>query len=250
MKNLIREHPWAFSIGCVLALLAVFAYLNKMVDSSIKEIDQDMAVERKITPAEIPQKKAEHKDYSKSEITCKIRLDATRKYYRYDFYAGDERIAQLKARLDDVVSLNGEIPDGRIKFINETDDTFGEISFLNNLLHGDYIEYYQNRQVKMEAKYYKGKLRTSKEYFDDGVLRMEKNMEDALRFVEGKELGEGKVYHRDGTLRYHWNMTNEKNGGFKKSYNIRGELIDEKYYNEKGELTEHINHIEPPNRSQ
>ena len=65
---------------------------------------------------------------------------------------------------------------------------------------------------------------------------MELNYEDALDWGDEQEVGVGKVYNKDGTLKYEWNLTTKNSTGFKKSYNRYGQLVREVRYNSSGEI--------------
>ena len=77
-----------------------------------------------------------------------------------------------------------------------------------------------------------------REYYNDGGIRLEVNYEDAREQTDNKERGAGRVYYRDGTIKYEWNLTNSEKIGFKKSYNQDGELRAAFYFDEHGQPVE------------
>ena len=82
--------------------------------------------------------------------------------------------------------------------------------------------YYENGQLKFEAKFQNGKPNgVGKEYFENGVLRFEGN------FIDGKAQGEHKVYYENGKLMVVSNLINDKKEGLSKYYLESGELSSE-----------------------
>ena len=69
------------------------------------------------------------------------------------------------------------------------------------------------------------------------MVQAEYNYEDA-RFIRGEnEVGIGKIYNKDGSLKYEWYRTNGNKVGFRKSYNRNGELRAATYYDQQGHIT-------------
>lgn len=166
----------------------------------------------------------------------KTRLDPSRKYSINFIYVDNQEVARFKSTKDGIYDLKGEIPNGEIKFTDESRETYGTEQFYENARHGLFKEYYANGNIRQNAKYTSGKIKWNKEYYIDGTLRMEENYQDALLKSESKEVGEGKVYYRDGKLMYEWNITNMNHGGFNRSYDKDGRMVAENIYNEEGRL--------------
>jgi antitoxin component YwqK of YwqJK toxin-antitoxin module len=172
-------------------------------------------------------------------FTKTIRLDPNRKFYVARFFCEDQELLTCEISGDRVYDCSDIIPDGNVKFVNETDQTYGEQSYFNGVRDGQRREYYHTGQLKTETQYVMGSLEMTREYFIDGILKMEQDLTDALWFSSGKdniETGVGKVYYRDGTLMYEWHLTNQDQGGYKKSYNQDGQVVSLRRFNERGEL--------------
>jgi antitoxin component YwqK of YwqJK toxin-antitoxin module len=171
------------------------------------------------------------------EVSRQTWLDPNREYEESVFYIQEHEIARFKNSGNKIFDFTGQIPDGPVKFKNQTDKTYGEEKYVNNKRNGAYNEYFmENGKIKKEAYYLDGELKTMKEYFPDGVLRMQMNYEDALFGVISIEVGAGKVYTRTGSLKYEWSLTNRGRGGFNRSYNIAGEMVAENHFDEFGTI--------------
>lgn len=170
------------------------------------------------------------------EIVRKTKLIRGSDYYEDVFYSGNQELARQKTTGQKVLEQNGEIPDGKIKFIDESEHTYGEEYYRNGKKEGLSRTYYEDGWLKMESDYREGAILNSKEYYKNGNLRFEVNYEDARDDKEDSEVGIGKLYFSDGTLRYEWDLTKSKKIGFKKSYNQNGELVYEAYYDADGKL--------------
>ena len=174
----------------------------------------------------------------KGDIIRKMILDPSRKYALSILYIDNKQIGRFKSNDDAIYDQEGDIPDGKVKFLNFTNNTYGIEYFRNKQRHGWYREYYSSGQMKREAKFVKGKKLLNKVYYIDGIMRKEEDLYDPLRFVTDSEVGSGKIYYRDGVLMYEWHLTNSSRGGYKKSYNTDGKLVEAKYYDANGDLVE------------
>jgi len=92
--------------------------------------------------------------------------------------------------------------------------------------------------VFQEISYRNGKIKKHSVYYVDGTLKKEVDFEDSLLFMKDKEVGTGKKYTRDGILKYEWHITNMDENRFKRSYNIKGKLVEEKLFDNMGNLIE------------
>jgi len=176
------------------------------------------------------------------EVIRKEHLDPSREFSLNILFADGKEIARFKSVEDKIYDIEGKIPDGKVKFINEAKRFYGIENYKNNKRHGTYSEYYFEGKIHKRIEYFYGKKRTMKEYFIDGQVRMESDYTDALFFTNDFEAGRGRIYYRDGTIMYEWNLTNADPNRFKKSYNIKGELSEEKYFDEYGKITRLIEH--------
>ena len=171
------------------------------------------------------------------EVVRKTKLIRGSDYYEDVFYSGDQELARQKTANRKILEQNGEIPDGKIKFIDESEHTYGEEYYKNGRRQGPASAYYEDGQLKIESYYKDGMMISSKEYYKNGTLRFEVNYEDARDDKKGdSEVGIGKLYFSNGTLRYEWDVTKSKKVGFKKAYNQNGELVYEAYYDADGQL--------------
>ena len=173
------------------------------------------------------------------EVIRKTRFSPDRKYENNVFYQGGVEIARNKTSNGNVYDQTGEIPDGKVKFINESNETYGVEYYRDQKRHGPAVIYYSDGAVKQEIHYQFGKPVTSTEYYHDGTAKMKVDYTNARDSLDGnKEVGIGKIYHRDGILKYEWHLTVTEPVGFKKTYNTRGELVTASYYDEYGQPIE------------
>ena len=146
-----------------------------------------------------------------------------------------EEVARQRIVNEKVVESSGAIPEGRVDFFDESKKTYGIEYYLDGKKNGPSLTYFPDGRSNIEAYYQWGKLLWKREYYNDGGIRMEVNYEDAREQSDKKETGLGKVYYRDGTLKYEWNLSNSEKIGFKKSYNQDGELRAAFYFDEYGQ---------------
>ena len=85
-----------------------------------------------------------------------------------------------------------------------------------------------------------GTLQKNKDYYTNGTLRLEVDYTNARNLVDEKEVGIGKLYFQDGTLKYEWDITANNKIGFKKSYNRNGKLRAETYFDSQGVIINKI----------
>ena len=80
--------------------------------------------------------------------------------------ANEVEIGRFKNKGNEIFDISGTIPEGQIKFVNQTENTSGTESFRNGTWHGWYKEYYDNGRIKRETRYSYGKKIENKEYFN------------------------------------------------------------------------------------
>ena len=175
---------------------------------------------------------------SAQEVTKKSRVVRGSDYIESVFYVGDKEVAREKTSNQGTYDQEGEIPGGKVMFFNETSKTHGEEYYNNGKKDGLSKIFYENGQLKNESQYKNGILLNEKEYYNDGQLRFEGNYEDARDYADNKEVGIGKLYFKNGILKYEWNFTKSENIAFRKSYNQNGELVYEARYDGDGKLIE------------
>ncbi|MBZ0165542.1 MAG: hypothetical protein K8I00_01960, partial [Candidatus Omnitrophica bacterium] len=177
------------------------------------------------------------------KVDRKILMNPNRTFAESRIYVDGELVCQFSSvGGDEIENLKGALPEGRAGFVNETKETYGEERFQKGQRHGRYVEYYSNGVVYRQAKFYQGKLVENEIFYFDGTPRRIEDFKDALRFVEDPEVGYGRIFYRNGRLMYEWKLTNLLKGGYKKSYNKDGALVEEKIYDNMGDLVEVINH--------
>lgn len=226
----------------VLIFTGVMIFANKWVESTLNKLLYRAIVSSKITALERKDEENRRRIY-KEKVIRKILMNPNRTFAESRLYSEGLLIAQFNSvNNDDIIDLKGVLPEGKVSFINETKETYGEERYQKGKRHGTYIEYYDNGVVYRQAKFYNGELMENTVYYFDGTPRLTADFKDALRFVEDPEVGHGKIFYRNGTLMYEWELTNMLKGGYKKSYNRDGELVEEKIYDNIGDLVEVINY--------
>jgi len=176
------------------------------------------------------------------EITKKIDVVRGQDYIENIYYLGEEEIAREKETKDGIVEQTGFIPDGKIKFVNDYQKTYGEENYRFGKKHGISKSYFQDGTLHMESEYEDGQMLWSKEYFTQGHLRYEVNFKDARLEPIKNENGIGKIYHLNGRLKYEWNVTKSRQRAYKKSYNRIGTLMYEAYFDSRGKLIKETSH--------
>ena len=215
-------------IGLVVGLVMFNQWLQRQVGDITQQPPQTAS-----EPAPVVAKQTKQK--TSGEVIRKTRLAPERTFEVSVFYQGGEEIAQHKmTEQGEIYDQIGVIPNGKVQFVNESDETYGVEYYRDGLRHGPARVNYKGGQLKQEAQYQYGKLVASKEYYQDGTLRMDVNYSDARVYKDGREIGVGKVYARDGVLKYEWFLINSDPTGFRKSYNRYGELTSAIYYDEYG----------------
>jgi len=172
-------------------------------------------------------------------VVRKMRLEPNRKFYESIFFAEGQEIARYKSEgevFETIYDLQGTIPDGKVDFVNESRGTYGQERYKDGKRHGMYEEFYREGGKRKEIVYYQGNVNEIREYFIDGQVRMRVDYYDAVEVPGEKEVGRGKIYFRDGSLMYEWNLTNTDENRYKKSYNIKGDLVEVKTYDRQGQL--------------
>lgn len=224
-----------------LLIVAGLLYLSARLNTQINNLSHTTPS----VPAAVhkPDITAETKPrYDARDVTIRTQLDPSRQFILKRFYYKDQEIASVQLVNDQVVKKEGIIPDGRMSFVDLTEKTDGYEEYLNGERYGEAVENYDNGRKKREAVYAHNKLVNEKVYYYDGILRMEKNLEDAMWITNNSEVGEGKVYYRDGKLMYEWKLTNRDQGGYNKSYNKEGKLVNVRYLDETGEIIKEENY--------
>lgn len=209
---------------------------NKIMDHAKKQPVFSVAVQDNSSSAVGSQ------ETMKGEVIRRARVARGEDYIENVFYIGDEEIARFKESNEGLSDFQGTIPDGKVHFVDEYQNTRGEEYYKYGKKHGESRSYYADGKLKAEEQYRLGQLITKKEYYNDGHLRFEVDYEDARSLGDNKEVGVGKLYARDSLLKFEWHITRSESPGFKKSYNKDGSLRHVAYYDDYGQLIEEKTH--------
>ncbi|HSA31716.1 MAG TPA: hypothetical protein P5160_07955 [Candidatus Omnitrophota bacterium] len=222
----------------VLGFLIVLVVLNLFIMSQIKTKKEPLPTLAEETS--IPKPVNRRPSVPTEMLSQREWLDMNREYRECVVYADQTEIARYKISVHDkkMFDLTGALPDATVPFEDINTHVKGTVSYQGNKRHGKYLEYFDNGKVSKEIAYYRDILRTLKEYFYDGRLRMEVDYTDAIFKPGDAEVGVGKVYARDGVLKYEWNLTNRSTNRYKKSYNIDGRLTEVLTFDAYGNLLE------------
>lgn len=227
----ITKSAKLISITIILLILFILLQINSCINSKITELKVNTKIHNQTNDTTPP---SSHQQKTTGSVTKKIHLDPSRKFELHIFTQEKTEIARYKTHKNKIFDMSGTIPDGKVTFTNDATKTYGEEYYINQKKDDWAKEYYQNTQLKKETYYDAGNIVISREFYNDGTLRMEEDYSDAIRFNDDRETGIGKVYHRDGTIKYEWQLTYENNGGFKKSYNKEAQPVQEIYFDING----------------
>ena len=150
------------------------------------------------------------------------------------FYRDGQEIAHQTIDKDGQVTQSGSVPDGPVKIFDSQTQSYGEENYLGGKRYGPARLFYSNGQLRSETSYHLEKIERQKEYYPDGKLRFEVDYSDARNYPGDKEVGIGKLYNPNGSLKYEWNITKNQSEGYKKSYNSDGSLRAVYYFDENG----------------
>lgn len=226
----------------LLVILGLLIFANHWITSIVDNLLVRTIVSRKVESFRKMDEENRRRMY-KGDVVRKVLMNPNRTYAESRIYVKDEMVAQFNTiNGDEIVDLRGVLPEGNVNFVNETKETYGEERFHKGKRHGLYKEYYSNGILYRQAKFHKGKLMKNAIYYFDETPRRIEDFTDALRFVDEREIGFGRIYYRDGTIMYEWKLTNLLKGGYKKSFNQKGVLVEEKVYDNAGDLVEVINY--------
>ena len=170
------------------------------------------------------------------EVICHMRIDRGKDSFENLFFIGNQQIASQKVLSSGKIEDEGEIPDGKVKLVNDFDGTHGEAIYKKNRKQGLAKMYFPSGHLKSEEHFYRGQLLRAKEFYDSGQLRFEIDYQDARYIKNDKEIGVGKLYFPNGQLKYEWNITRHNPVGYKRSYNQDGTLRAETKIDQQGQL--------------
>ena len=211
----------------IIGLVLINNWLQKAADEIVSKPEEILVIEP------LPEKKKPVKVIKKTEEVFRKIWPSPDRTYRINIYYQDGvEIARNTEKNGEFYDQTGEIPDGKVKFINETNETYGVEYYLDQKLNGSSRMFYKDGVLMSESLYQFGKLMTRAKYYYDGTVRREEDYTNARGNLNGPETGIGKVYSRDGMIMYEWHFTVTEPIGFRKRYDSRGIVYDAEYYNE------------------
>lgn len=238
---------WWIIVALCFGALAAIKTINDRIGREVSAITEtprhgSPAGIAPAAPPAVGQESSVRRRKPGGKITRKDRLSPGRDYLESIFYLNDlpvgspwEEVARQKIINEEVVESSGEMPEGRVDFLDESKKTYGTEYYMGGQKSGPSRTYFADGRSNIEAYYQWGKLLWKREYYNDGGIRLEVNYEDAREQSDEKERGAGRVYYKDGTVKYEWNLTNSEKVGFKKSYNPDGALRAAFYFDEYGQ---------------
>lgn len=249
---MMRTRTLTLFVFCVLALIVMTQWIQRRIEGVMAggaHVSSVAPLKNTPPPTTVRYRKRGQ------IISRKDRLSLNRDHVESIFYLQEKEIARQKIADGETIESFGEIPDGKIHFVNESKETHGTEYYSGGRKDGPSQTYFADGKLSEEAYYRGGHLLWKKEYYSDGGLRLELDYQDARRPdrdeceasptggceaspTGGKEVGTGKVYFRDGTLKYEWHLTNSDKTGYKKSYSQDGQLRAALYFDEQGQLVE------------
>ncbi len=188
----------------------------------------------------------EEKKIPEGDVIRKTRVQRGGDFTENIFYVGEVVIAAQKVYVNGTIEETDQIPDGKVKFEDEYEQTYGEEYYENGKKHGSVTVYYNSGKLKSEQLYQYGQLMKNKEYYENGSVRFEVDYSNAITGIDQKESGIGKLYYPNGLLKYEWNHTTTQNEGYKRSYNQDGTLRAESKFDSQGHFIENSKIQAPP----
>lgn len=165
--------------------------------------------------------------------------DSSGEFYLHEVHLNDEVIAEFKSLHGKIYDFSGDIPDGRVDFVSLDGKRFGYEHYRDNQKHGQSAQYFEKNKIYKRQKYFLGSLMEEKEYFKTGILKMQKDLTDAL-FLEGQNQvvspGQGAVYYPNGALKFSWSFTKSGPMRYEKNYDREGKLLAQTLYRSNGEV--------------
>ena len=230
--------------GCVLLLLMILLS-NKALDkidpqrrivpSMNVETENVQVLDVKDSSPKIADQQSAPEESNPDEVICKSQVIRGVDIVENVCYKGRQEIFHQTMSKDKVLEQTGQIPEGVVKFYDSYNNVHGEQEYREGKKVGTTKTFFEDGHLKSETKYNEGKLQWVKEYFDNGILRSEVDYREAIMDPDqNSEVGVGKLYSFDGTLKYEWNLSRGNSQGFKKSYNKDGSLRAATYFDSFG----------------
>jgi len=216
------------NIGLVVLIFLVLIVIFITVISNRLHEEVTKVEEPESPPATAPAPAAMATPKAKSsaqKITRKTIVVRGNDFLEHWFYKGDVVIAKQQVNDTGILNTEGEIPDGKISFVDTYKNTTGDEHYRKGVRDGNSTTYYADGKLKETAKYQDGKLVGKIEYYTSGSKRFEVDYSDSRDLgTNDVEVGTGKLYYDNGQMKFEWHLTRRDPVGFKKSYNQDGTL--------------------------
>jgi len=229
----------------IVVLIIVFSgilLLSRMINQQIGGITEiSPSPAQAIKTINVPKREARKEKEVQTGILRVERKNPKNSYTESIITVDGTEVARFKREDEKIFDMQGAIPDGKIKFTNKWESTYGFEHYRNGKREGLLTAYYKNGQIHSKANYRNGHLRVRKSYYHGGILRMEEDYTNAS-FVSNflkdafERVGTGKIYRLSGSLKYEWHITDDAKQYYTKRYNAHGKVIQENFYNTDGEL--------------
>ena len=122
MKNSINK-----IVPIVIFILIIFGlvYLNKMIQGKVGQIIENPVTTTPIKPiVKLIKKEIPKYIPITSEVLCRTRLAPEKTFYHSTFYKSGQEIARHKESVKGLIyDQSGDIPNGKVKFLNETNES-------------------------------------------------------------------------------------------------------------------------------
>lgn len=230
-------------IFLVLVVVVISIISNKLHDEVTEREDEEPGVATEVPADESAAGPATTAAVPKAKNTSGKLLRKTivvrgNDFLEHWFYRGEEVVGKQQINHTGVLNMEGEIPDGRIEFIDTYKNTTGEDYYREGVRDGNSTTYFADGRLKETAKYDRGKLVAKTEYYTDGRKRFEVDYTDARDIGDDVETGIGKLYYPNEKLKFEWHLTRRDPVGYKKSYNQDGTLRHTAIYDEENNIIE------------
>lgn len=229
-----RGASGVIAIIIFVVMVTVIVMANRWLEKETGKI-VSKSVDAPVVSQKAPTEQKKPKIKRTGEVIRKTRFSPDRKYKINVFYQEGVEVARNRSAKGEAYDQKGEIPDGKVKFINESNETYGVEYYRNGKRNGPAKTYYKDGALREDTYYQFGKLMTSTEYYSNGNVRRQEDYTNARENIKGIETGVGKICFWDGTIKYEWHFTVTEPIGFQRFYNGRGDVVKTVYYDEYGQ---------------
>lgn len=226
---------WVVTVSLVVGgIVAANHWINKETHHLVSSTAPSPLRKAPVSPS--PTVPVHHAKSHDRGITRRDKVSLNRNYVESVFFSEGEEIGRQKIINGRVAESIGRIPEGTVRFKDESKGTYGKEHYVNGKKDGPSNTFFSDGRLREEALFRHGRLVWRKRYYAGGGLRMETDYSDARNYGDDPEVGVGKMYYPNGKLKYEWHMTNSDAEGFKKSYSQDGMLRAALYFDQYGQL--------------